>query len=123
MWISKVEYLRILTERDIAVGIARALEPRVIAMEAAADWMRVRVTQIDHERGALIQKYLGVSVPAIRFEEEDRSRTPVSHIINDAGQLFSDVGDQEAARMGIGWDEDGNFLSTKAVPTIVEGVG
>ncbi len=113
MWVNKAEYFRIVKERDEAAGVAKALEQRVFALETSADWLRVQFSKCDHERAALIAKYLGVQVPTMVFEQEDKSRTPTSHIINDAGALFADVGDEEALKQGLGWDDDGNFVAKK----------
>jgi hypothetical protein len=110
MWISKAEYLDLRDDRAEAIGRSEALEKRVYALETSNDWLRVQFSKCDIERAALIQRYLGVQVPTIRFEEDVSHNTPVSHIINDAGQLFADVGDKEAIRLGVGWDDDGNYI-------------
>lgn len=118
MWISKIEYQRILTERDEAHGVAKTLEQQVFALNTSNDWLRVQFSKCDHERAALIARYLGVQVPSITFEKEDTNRTPTSHIINDAGALFNDVGDEEAARQGLGWDDEGNFVAKKQLEAV-----
>ena len=86
-----------------AEGAREALKHQVATLDVTCDWFRVRISQLEHERALMIQHYTGVTVPALSIEKAPvpnptqlrQSYDPVAH--------FADVGDTEAARMGISW--------------------
>jgi len=80
---------------------------RIASMQATIDWLMVRVTQVEHERAQLFERYTGVKIaaPAIvkapEVKKSDRSFDfPVS---------FEDMGDSKSQELGIGWNEDGTL--------------
>lgn len=102
-----------------AEGAKAELEKRILAEQDAnkvlqvnLDWFRVRLTQVEAERAKLLYLHTGVKVEtpefAVREEaiEQERQSTSLPDIIAGfAG--FQDIGDEEAVRQGIDWDEDG----------------
>ena len=62
MWIARDEWQKIRTERDYAVGKAATLSEQNKVLQVTLDWLRVRQTQIEHERAQLLFNYTGVKV-------------------------------------------------------------
>ena len=111
MWINRHSYDHLVAlihnlEKSIASseGIRQTYAEQNKVLQVNADWMRVRVNQLERERAQLIFNYMGikVDVPEVQKAPEIHA-TP----LNEA--LFADMGDKEAVRQGIGWDEDGNL--------------
>ena len=105
MWISQGMFEELLKARAKAEGEAHGLAQNNRALEVTMDWLRVRVTQLEHERAILISNYMGINVP-----------TPTIAKVPNPGQLrdnyhavphFNDIGDDEASRLGVSWNEDG----------------
>jgi hypothetical protein len=102
MWISRKTYddLRLDAAKCNAVCTEQA---RTIAtLQATLDWFRVRITQLEIERAQLLFNYTGVKVPT---PEIQRAPDPGQQL--HALPHFNDVGDDEAKRLGIGWNDDG----------------
>jgi hypothetical protein len=116
MWISTAAYLRnkedeikLRTERDAAVALAKQ-------QETTLAWFMHRLTQVEQERARLIFNYTGVKVESPTYEPEPSTEgkqtmaaqlnaNPLNNLPN-----FSDVGDEEARRLGLDWDADGNLI-------------
>lgn len=111
MWISKEQFLALVHERSQSQGVAQALEKQNIALQSTMDWLKVRLTQLEHERAQLIHNYMGVKIAVPSFEPE-RPSIQMSDILG-ATQSFDDVGDEEAAKQGIGWDLNGEVVYSK----------
>ena len=116
MWIRRKHYddLRDLTwdvreELAVSNSTTRALEQQNKVLQVNLDWLRTRVNQLEHERAQLIFNYMGVriQVPEIQTVKQDDV-----HPLN-AIPHFNDVGDAEANRLGIGWDEEGRVAYSK----------
>lgn len=108
MFIARYIY-DMLNERAIkAEAIRDSLTLQNAALNAHMDWMRIRLTQLEFERAGLIQKYMGVSVPVPSFDK------PEEHPDPNQTMDFSDVGDEEAKRLGISWNPDGTLSYAKA---------
>jgi hypothetical protein len=113
MWISQAAYLKdkedsiqLRTERDLAVT-------QLKQQETTLAWFMHRLTQIEQERARLIFNYTGVKVDAPAYEPEDPEKNAASMLNkNPLNSLpnFGDVGDEEARRLGITWDDEGNVL-------------
>lgn len=80
------ELASVRAERD-------ALKAELTASKINADWLRMQWNQIQAENKALLERAYGVRVPV----PELTSRTEKTFNLQD---LFSDVGDEEASKMG-----------------------
>ena len=109
MWINRKTFDEILHERSQYQGVAQALEQQNRVLQVNLDWLRTRVNQLEHERAQLIFNYMGVkiAVPEIQTVKQDDV-----HPLN-AIPHFNDVGDAEANRLGIGWDQEGRVAYSK----------
>lgn len=110
MWISKQSFERLLNDAAKAQGVAQTLERENTALHTTLDWMRVRVEQVERERAILIKNYTGVEVPtpAIKRVEPDH----LDHM--NAPVNYDDIGDDAAAKLGIGWNADGTIRYAEA---------
>lgn len=101
---------------DLAAARTKAavLEQQNTALQATLDWFRFRMTQLETERAILIQRYMGIEIPVPRAVPTE---TPASvgnakvieDILRSGGNLFADVGEREAARLGLAHDADGTI--------------
>lgn len=114
MWISRRQYDALLSERqDLHIALAeergrvKELTARVTAQDTTVDWFRVRVNQLEHERAQLLYNYTGVKVetPVIQKAPEAVSVADALHSVPN----FNDIGDAEARKLGIGWNDDGTI--------------
>ena len=103
MWCDRKVYddLRLDTAKRGAE--CQVLQQQNTTLTTTLDWLRVRVTQLEQERAQLLFNYTGVKVPTPRIEYEHAAEA--AHPPH-----FRDVGDVEAARLGISWDEAGNLV-------------
>ena len=104
MWIHRKTYDDLRLEWTKAHEEARVLAQQNQALTTTLDWFRVRITQLEMERAQLLWNYTGVKIP-----------TPVIAKNVNANAItqtpdFADVGDAEAARLGISWAEDGSLV-------------
>ena len=113
MWISNAAWLK---EREDAIQLRLERDSAKLALaqqETTLAWFMHRLTQVEQERSKLIFLYTGVKVEAPTYEKEDPQKDGASMIQrNPLNSLpnFNDVGDQEAAKLGIEWDTEGNVL-------------
>lgn len=82
------------------------LVDRAARAETRADWLMTRVNQLEVEVGALKFELTGKPQPVPRFLKEATPRPA------DPPDLasFDDMGDDEARRHGVSWDEQGRVL-------------
>ena len=108
MWIARRIYDSVNESRIRAEAVQKALEQQNIALQAHLEWMRIRLTELGFERAQLLKKYMGVDVPVASFEPADPNP--------DFNQTFNfeDMGDKEAARLGISHNPDGTLSYAKA---------
>lgn len=85
----------------------RALGQTNAQLTAHIEWMRIRITELSLERAAMMKRYLNIDIPVASFEEE---RVPFSP---DETISFNDVGDEVAAKLGIGWTSEGTVEYSK----------
>ena len=109
MWITRDAYddLRL----DVAKHSAecQVLQQQNTALMTTLDWLRVRVTQLEMERAQLLWNYTGVKVPVPEIVRTDGvASSPMTQIPN-----FNDMGDVEAAKLGVGWDSNGELVYSK----------
>ncbi len=78
-----------------------------VQLNTHLEWTRLRLVQVEFERAALIKKFMGVDIPVPEIED------PYQPIDPSATPDFSDVGDEEAAKLGIEWNKDGTLNYTK----------
>ena len=102
MWIARTEYERLAGAR----GKLDATLQRCAAQQTTNDWLMMRLTQLEHERAVLVQNYMGVKIPVPEIGRAVET-VDVEKALRDPGSLFADVGDEEAKRLGLDWDETG----------------
>ena len=109
MWISQAawlktreEFITLQAERNEAVKKAEQ-------QEVTLGWFMHRLTQVEHERSKLIFNFTGVKVDAPTYEQAAPEPTAADLHKNPLNSIpsFADVGDVEAAKLGIDWDEEG----------------
>lgn len=105
MFISRKTYDDLRLNEAKARGQAAELAQERAQLVTTVDWLRIRVTQIEKERAQLLYLYTGVKVPVPEIAR--MSETPSSPL--HATPNFDDVGDAEALRLGIGYNEDGTL--------------
>jgi hypothetical protein len=104
MWLDRKAY-----EDQRAEGIKNHEEARVLAeqnraLQVTMDWFRVRINQLEIERAQLLFNYTGVKVSAPAITPAPAPDDPARAVPH-----FGDVGDEKAAALGIGWDENGEI--------------
>ena len=106
MWINRAEYAELIDKAVRAQGERDAMQRQVDAQKTNQEWMVLRLTQLEHERAALIYRYMDIKIttPEISL---DVPVTPESASIGNDLPSFDDVGDEEAKKLGLGWDVDG----------------
>lgn len=121
MWVNKRWFESVLeTNKFLTTGLAAARQAEVVDQvmvvelrlqkskdDITIDWLRSRVNALEKERTVLLMKAAGIALPTPEI-------TPVGPRVFDSpkydmGTDFNDVGDAEAARLGITHDEEGNL--------------
>lgn len=107
MFINRNTYIELVAERASLERVLVEQSSRIAAQQSTIEWLMVRVTQVEHERAQLFERYTGVKIaaPAIvkapETKPNDRSFDfPVS---------FTDMGNAEADAQGLGWNADGTL--------------
>ena len=103
MWLNRETYDDLRLDLTKNHEEARILAEQNHHLTTTMEWFRVRITQLEQERAQLLFNYTGVKVPTPRIEYEHAAEA--AHPPH-----FRDVGDAEAARLGISWDEAGNLV-------------
>lgn len=102
MWVNRATFDELHKRLYETTGVNQALERNYTALMTTLDWLRVRVTQLEMERAQLLFNYTGVKVPTPVIARTDERPDP-----NISLPHFDDMGDVEAARLGVGWNADG----------------
>ena len=106
MWIDRKTYDDLRLDYAKANEEARVLSHQNQVLITTLDWLRVRVTQLEMERAQLLWRYTGVKVPVPEIVKTDGvASNPMAQTPN-----FNDVGDTEAAKLGISWDDNGELV-------------
>ena len=114
MWISLKAYLKnkedeikLRSERDQAVL-------QLKQQETTLAWFMHRLTQVEQERSKLIYNFTGVKVDAPTYEPAEKQENEAASMLQknplNALPNFSDVGEEEALKQGISWDDEGNVI-------------
>ena len=106
MWIDRKTWDDLRLQLAQTHGENAGLSKSFAALETTCDWLRVRVTQLEMERAQLLYNYTGVKVPTPVITKTDTNQhNPMTQTPN-----FNDVGDAEAARLGVSWDGNGELV-------------
>jgi hypothetical protein len=89
-----------------AVGLHREQKAKD---DITIDWLRHRVNALEKEKGSLLaSKGIPISVPEIVPGRPGTMSAPPSSF--DSMPSFEDIGDEEAKRLGVDHDADGNIV-------------
>lgn len=104
MWIDRKVYTNLGLDNAKLRTECRVLAEQNRVFQSTLGWLSVRVTQLEKERAALLHTYMGikVDVPEISIVPTVKEGHPLNQVPH-----FGDVGDAEAARLGITWNSDG----------------
>lgn len=94
----KVSCERFATE-SISLRVQKAKDDLTI------DWMRHRINALEKERAILLQKSAGIALPTPEIVPTRPGSMTIPNF--DTMPSFEDVGDTEAARLGIKHDPEG----------------
>ncbi len=109
MWITKQAYQDERDARIKAEAVNSAVQSYNVALQTSLDWMRVRLTQLEHERAQLLFNYTGVKVAVPNIEPATNVAENSADSLNQT-MSFADVGDAEASKLGIEWDASGKVV-------------
>ncbi len=110
MWIKQDKVLELVSQAAVAKGELASLQARFAAQDAMVDWFRIRLTQLEKERAIMVKNYTGVVLETPVFAKEPEK--PLDQVLGEVS-TFDDVGDEIAAKMGIGWRADGTLEYTR----------
>lgn len=118
MWISRKHYNDLLTANAGLSAQARTLADQNTTLRTSMEWFMVRTTQLEKERALLVQNYMGVTLETPDYRPQPTKAANQKVIDQDIPSLisamsFADMGDAEASRQGIAWDDDGNVTQRK----------
>lgn len=119
MWITQTAYLELQKALIGAQAEVAAIKAQQAALTNTNDWLMVRVTQLEMERAKLIEVNYGVKVDVPVIEK--RPEHFVTGMTTGQPKLdsdfslnqtisFNDVGDDEARRLGISWNDNGEVV-------------
>ena len=103
MWITRHAFDSLNAERIKASEAARILADQNAALKITMDWLRHRLEQVERERAHLLKTYMGVVVEVPHFVKPE----PDNEEVLGGANIFQDIGDNAAKRLGIQWDEAG----------------
>lgn len=106
MWIDRNTYDDLRQDHATSASEARVLSEQNRALQTTIDWFRIRISQLEQERAQMLYNYTGVKVAVPQIERAPE--TDPAKILQSV-QHFHDIGDREAARLGIGWNDDGTL--------------
>ena len=101
MWISRKFYELLAA----AQAEARAQAETIASLKTTNDWARLRITQLEKERAQLIYATSGAKIAVPEFVQEPGNAAGGNFLHDMPG--FDDIGDDMAAKLGIGWGKDG----------------
>ncbi len=107
MFLSRKIYDDLTVARIRAEESARAYQETNKGLQVTLDWLRVRVTQMEKERAAIIHAAYGVKIPV---PEIAKAIDPFeNHPFNET-LSFAGLSDQEAEAQGISHDAEGHVV-------------
>lgn len=104
MWVDRTLYDDIRKKLWETAAVNQALEKQVTAQQSTIDWMAVRLTQVEHEKAQLLFNYTGVKIASPVLKQADESSVDLNQ-----APSFSDIGDAQAEKLGISWNDDGTI--------------
>lgn len=109
MWLDRQTYDDLRLQLAQKHGENVVLNQNYTALMTTLDWLRVRVTQLEMERAQLLWNYTGVKIltPGITRNDPNHPDTMAQT------PSFNDVGDADAAKLGISWNDDGTLVYSK----------
>lgn len=107
MWVKQALFMELVGKESAAKGELAALQARFAAQDAMVDWFRIRLTQLEKERAQMILKLYGVVIESPVLMKEPETQ-PLDQVLGEVS-TFNDVGDEVAARLGIGHNPDGTL--------------
>lgn len=109
MWMSRNVWDEERQARVLAE--ARLFDNKAYNIQLAAmnDWLKLRLTQLEHERAQLIHNYMGVKISVPTIEPEP---VKLSDVLGETVS-FDDMGDTEAQKHGVEWNELGEVVYGK----------
>ena len=112
MFIRTNQFLKLVEDKAQAEGVASVLRTENAKQVVTIDWLRTRVNQLEKERAILMRERTGLTIPIPEIDmitgnkmRETRSTPPLPS--------FEDVGDEEAARLGVDHNEMGELVYIK----------
>lgn len=109
MWISRLVYDDLRDSALKANTVAAELRTQNLQLKSTMDWMTLRLNQLEHERAQLIHNYMGVKISVPTIEPEP---VKLSDVLGETVS-FEDMGDTEAAKNNVGWNEMGELVYGK----------
>lgn len=104
-----------------------SLTSQLSQLQSSFEWLTQHVNRLERERAELFARVLNLQLPAMTLEREKAPSISPSQVVGvpgdsyentipalqAAGGLFEDVGDDAAARLGVGHDDMGNVKWTR----------
>ena len=109
MWISRLAFDTLVAERIKATAEATVLAHQNSNLTITLDWFRHRTQQLEQERAHLLATYMGVKVQVPTWVAPE----PNAEETIGGANIWNDIGDAEAQRRGIKWDEAGAIVVAK----------
>lgn len=121
MWVNRDIYERLLANDEVLqrewrvchaanerlTGEHIMLHAQKIKDDISIDWLRHRVNALEKQNAQLLQKVTGVAFPT---PEIVAVRPGTMTVDFDTMPSFEDLGDAEAARLGVSLDEQGHVV-------------
>ena len=109
--LQEAEILNLRQFNAQAIGFREALTAQKVKDDVTIDWMRHRINELTKHNAVMLAKAAGVIVPV----PEIVPTRPGSMTIPDFSSMpsFEDVGDDEARRLGIEHNDDGEIRFQK----------
>lgn len=110
MILSRIIYDNLQLDLVKARAEAQAVTNASRSLETSLDWLRVRVTQLEKERAAMIHTFYGVKIPV---PEIAKAPDPFeNHPFNET-LSFAGMTDAEALAAGVKHDDQGALVYEK----------
>ena len=113
MWLSKRAYTDLYNEWQKCKAEGEAQSRATVGLRESNNWLMLRVTAMEKERAVLIERMFGVKIPVPEISPAP-SELPnpfgQSGPLNDLANLFNDMSDEDAQRLGISHDAEGRVV-------------
>lgn len=110
MWVNTRIYGRLAADseqKQQVEGALRILAEQNKVLQVNLDWLRTRVSQLERERALMLYKFTGVKIETPEFQPV--VAPDAADMLNAVNAMFQDVGDEQAARLGIEHLPDGTL--------------